>query len=240
EAIINTPPLTIDGAAVERVSSTKFLGVHISEDLSWTTNTASLAKKAQQRFYFLRKLKWASAPGTIESILSICITNADINVDLKPKQTITLNHRGKSLKEDSLALLDCAIKIRRTLRSTENPPYTDQYLLFDSNHLLEHKLGVIKHLQHRAKKVPTTSELPYYSTQNMWLPRLGLHRDLQKTRPQQRRREKQMSQCFYPLPGWSSTKIQENLPKTQHSCTIQTLQHTQTETSTPQGQDTKT
>ncbi|KAG5282743.1 hypothetical protein AALO_G00059470 [Alosa alosa] len=37
-------PLLFDGAVVERVSSTKFLGVHISEDLSWTTNTASLAK----------------------------------------------------------------------------------------------------------------------------------------------------------------------------------------------------
>lgn len=75
--------LTIDGAAVERVSSTKFLGVHISEDLSWTTNTASLVKKAQQRLYFLRKLRRASAPppimctfyrGTIESILTSCIT----------------------------------------------------------------------------------------------------------------------------------------------------------------------
>ena len=77
------PPLTIDGTAVERVSSTKFLGVHISEDLSWTTNTASLAKKGQQRLYFLRKLKKASAPpaimktfyrGTIESILASSIT----------------------------------------------------------------------------------------------------------------------------------------------------------------------
>ena len=74
---------TIDGAAVERVSSTKFLGVHISEDLSWSHNTASLAKKAQQRLYFLPKLRRAGAPppimhtfyrGTIESILSSCIT----------------------------------------------------------------------------------------------------------------------------------------------------------------------
>ncbi|KAG5266197.1 hypothetical protein AALO_G00250850 [Alosa alosa] len=57
-------------------------GVHISEDLSWTTNTASLAKRAQRRLYFLRKLRRASAPpaimttfyrGTIESILSSCI-----------------------------------------------------------------------------------------------------------------------------------------------------------------------
>ena len=33
--------------------------LHISEDLSWTINTASLAKKSQQRLYFLRKLKRA-------------------------------------------------------------------------------------------------------------------------------------------------------------------------------------
>ncbi len=33
-------PLTINGATVERVSSTKFLDVHITEDLSWTNNTA--------------------------------------------------------------------------------------------------------------------------------------------------------------------------------------------------------
>ncbi|KAM9834861.1 protein ABHD18 isoform 1-T3 [Syngnathus typhle] len=75
-------PLTIDGAVVERVSSARFLGVHISEDLSWSTNTASLAKKAQRRLYFLRKLRRASARpavmttfyrGTIESVLSSCI-----------------------------------------------------------------------------------------------------------------------------------------------------------------------
>ncbi len=76
-------PLTINGATVERVSSTKFLGVHITEDLSWTNNTAALAKKAQQCLYFLCKLRRARAPdsimctfyrGTIESILTSCIT----------------------------------------------------------------------------------------------------------------------------------------------------------------------
>ncbi len=43
---IDHPPLTIDSSSVERVSSTKFLGVHITEDLTWTTNTMSLYKKA--------------------------------------------------------------------------------------------------------------------------------------------------------------------------------------------------
>ncbi|KAK3508864.1 hypothetical protein QTP70_010719 [Hemibagrus guttatus] len=41
-------PIHINGMAVERVSSFKFLGTHISEDLSWTTNTSSLVKKAHQ------------------------------------------------------------------------------------------------------------------------------------------------------------------------------------------------
>lgn len=39
------PPLTIDGAAVERVRSAKFLGVHITDNLTWSLNTASLAKR---------------------------------------------------------------------------------------------------------------------------------------------------------------------------------------------------
>ncbi|XP_067372150.1 uncharacterized protein [Channa argus] len=82
-ALTQHTPLTINGANVERVSSTKFLGVHITEDLSRTVNTAALAKKSQQRLYFLRKLRRARAPppimctfyrGTIESILMSCIT----------------------------------------------------------------------------------------------------------------------------------------------------------------------
>ncbi len=80
---IDHPPLTIDSSTVERVSSTKFLGLHITEDLTWSTNTMSLSKKAQQRLHFLRRLKRASLPppilttfyrGTIESVLTSCIT----------------------------------------------------------------------------------------------------------------------------------------------------------------------
>ncbi|KAK3514039.1 hypothetical protein QTP70_002496 [Hemibagrus guttatus] len=43
--------LDINGMAVRRVSSFKFLGTHISEDLSCTTNTSSLVKKAHQRLF---------------------------------------------------------------------------------------------------------------------------------------------------------------------------------------------
>lgn len=40
-----TPP-TSNGSVVKKVSSIKFLGVHITKDLSWTDNTTSLASGA--------------------------------------------------------------------------------------------------------------------------------------------------------------------------------------------------
>ncbi|XP_062859991.1 polycystin-1 [Trichomycterus rosablanca] len=76
-------PVLINGDEVERVSSFKFLGIHISEDLSWTHNTSCLVKKAQQRLYFLRRLKKDHLSPqiltnfyrcTIESVLSNCVT----------------------------------------------------------------------------------------------------------------------------------------------------------------------
>ncbi|KAK3524737.1 hypothetical protein QTP86_001998 [Hemibagrus guttatus] len=73
----------INRMAVERVSSFKFLGTHISEDLSWTTNTSSLVTKAHQRLFYLNNLKKNHLSSTIlvnfyrcgiESILTNCIT----------------------------------------------------------------------------------------------------------------------------------------------------------------------
>ncbi|KAL7846639.1 hypothetical protein SRHO_G00216190 [Serrasalmus rhombeus] len=43
--------------SVGGVGPVMYLGTHIAEDLSWTTNTTALVKKAQQRFYFLRILR---------------------------------------------------------------------------------------------------------------------------------------------------------------------------------------
>lgn len=50
-------PLLINNTRVEVVSSIKFLRVHITDKLTWSVNTASLVKSAQQRIYFLRKMK---------------------------------------------------------------------------------------------------------------------------------------------------------------------------------------
>ena len=77
------PPIHIDGTAVEKVESFKFLGIHITDKLRWSTHADSAVKKAQQRLFNLRKLnKFGLSPNTltnfyrctIEGILSGCIT----------------------------------------------------------------------------------------------------------------------------------------------------------------------
>ena len=76
-------PLLIHGEEVDHVNNIKFLGIHISSDLTWSLNTSHLVMKAQQRLFFLRKLKRAGLSSrllvnfyrsTIESILCLSVT----------------------------------------------------------------------------------------------------------------------------------------------------------------------
>ncbi len=73
-------PLMISGTPVERVSSFKYLGVNISEDLTWTAHIQTQVKKARQRLYHLQQLrKFRVSPailktlysGAIESVLTL-------------------------------------------------------------------------------------------------------------------------------------------------------------------------
>ncbi len=73
----------ISGTPVERVSSFKYFGVNISEDLTWTAHMQTQVKKARQRLYHLRQLsKFRVSPailktfysGATESVLTQCIS----------------------------------------------------------------------------------------------------------------------------------------------------------------------
>ncbi len=79
-----THTITIDKTPVERVNSFKFLGVHITEDLTWSAHTDAVLKKTHQRLFFQRQLrKFGISPSilrtfytcTVESILTSCITS---------------------------------------------------------------------------------------------------------------------------------------------------------------------
>ncbi len=114
---VDYPPLTIDGSTVERIGSTKFLRVHITEDLTWTTNVTSLNKKGQQRLHFLHRLKWASLPppilttfyrGTIEGVLTTCITVWYGNCTAADRKTLQrrVNTATKIIGAPLLSILD--------------------------------------------------------------------------------------------------------------------------------------
>ncbi len=134
---IDHPPLTIDSSTVEKVSSTKFLGVHITEDLTWTTNTMSLSKKAQQRLHFLRQLKRASLPppilttfyrGTIESVLTSCITVWYGDCSAADRKTLqrTVNTAAKIIGAPLPSILDiflarCSSKTNCIMKDPTHP-----------------------------------------------------------------------------------------------------------------------
>ena len=50
-------PLTNSEQQVELVDSFEFLGTTIANTLKWDINAETIAKKAQQRMFFLRQLK---------------------------------------------------------------------------------------------------------------------------------------------------------------------------------------
>lgn len=70
-------------SCTESVMSTKFFGIHFMEDLTWTSNTGSLTKRAYQHLHILLPLMKANIPppvhtmfyrGTIKSVLTSCLT----------------------------------------------------------------------------------------------------------------------------------------------------------------------
>ena len=76
-------PILINRAEVEQVESFKFLGVHITNNLTWSKHTKTVVKRARQNLFPLRRLKrFGMGPEilkrfyscNIESILTGCIT----------------------------------------------------------------------------------------------------------------------------------------------------------------------
>ncbi|KAL7831607.1 hypothetical protein AOLI_G00291550 [Acnodon oligacanthus] len=73
-------PQYINGAEVERVSSVKFLGVQLTDDLTWSHHSNTIVRSARQCLFFLRRLRTVGLiltnfyRCTIVTILTGCIT----------------------------------------------------------------------------------------------------------------------------------------------------------------------
>eukprot|EP00064_Thunnus_orientalis_P017815 superscaffoldBa00003888_g17901 len=66
------PQLTLNGEAVERVSSYKYLGTIINSDLFFNNNTQTIFKKCQQWIYLVRRLRHLNAVPPILRSFYIC------------------------------------------------------------------------------------------------------------------------------------------------------------------------
>ena len=68
----------------------------------------------------------------------------------------------KPKKNNAISSLHCAVfswERSSKIEVYREPTHTDKYLLFDSHHPQEHKLGVIITLHHRAENLPATAEI---------------------------------------------------------------------------------
>ena len=129
-------PICINEEEVEKVTSFKFLGVHISERLTWTTNTSTLVKKANKRLFFLRKLaKLHLSPPVllsfyrcaIESILCTGISIWHSSCTAKERNSVqrVVNISQRIIK-DSLPSIKSVYR-KRCLRRAQN-------IIRDSSH----------------------------------------------------------------------------------------------------------
>ncbi len=130
-------PLMISGTPVERVSRFKYLGVNISEDLTWTTHIQTQVKKARQRLYHLRQLRKFRVSTTflktfyseaIESVLTQCISvwyGNSSNQDCKALQRVVrLAERisGSALPSlQDIYLKRCKSRAAKILKDSTHP-----------------------------------------------------------------------------------------------------------------------
>ncbi len=127
----------ISRTPVERVSSFKYLGVNISEDLTWTAHIQTQVKKARQRLYHLLQLrKFRVSPailktfysGAIESVLTQCISvwysNAT-NQDCKALQRVV--HLAERISGSTLPSLQdiylkrCKSRAAKIIKDSNHP-----------------------------------------------------------------------------------------------------------------------
>ena len=132
----NLEPLLIDNTIVEQVSSFKFLGSLVSNDLTWDLNCMTLLTKARQRLYFLRKLKSYNVNQTIliqfyRAIVESILTNSIIV--WYDRATVYHKHRLQSVVKNAQRIIGTSLPsleslyIERMRKKTVN-------VLRDPNH----------------------------------------------------------------------------------------------------------
>ncbi len=90
------------------MNSFKFIGVHITEDLTWSTHTDAVLKKAHQRLFFLRRLrKFGMSPSIVRSFYS-CTVESILTCSIT--RLVWKQHRWQTQNSGDLLFLQYKIK----------------------------------------------------------------------------------------------------------------------------------
>ncbi|MBN3319165.1 GT2D2 protein, partial [Atractosteus spatula] len=134
-------PIYINGTTVERVSSFKFLGVNISEGLTWTHHTNTVVKTARQCLFFLRRLKTFGMPSHVQANFYRCIIESILT------DCITAWHGSCSARD--CKVLQRVVKSVQLITSCEQPNIQDIY----SARCLKKARSILKDPSHPSHKL---------------------------------------------------------------------------------------
>uniref|UniRef100_A0A9J7ZPA0 Reverse transcriptase domain-containing protein n=1 Tax=Cyprinus carpio carpio TaxID=630221 RepID=A0A9J7ZPA0_CYPCA len=129
-------PIHINGEIVETVKSYKFLGIHISEDLSWSIHSETIVRTTCQRLYFLPRQKRFGISSnimsnfyrcTIESILTGVWYGNCSSLDRKALQRVVriaeliIGHKLPALQD--IYQTHCLRKARSIIKDRTHPAH---------------------------------------------------------------------------------------------------------------------
>ena len=93
-------PININRAVVELVESFKFLGVHITNKLSWSKHTKTLMKRAQHHIFPLRRLKRFDMGPQILKVLQLRYREHPDRLHQPPGMATALHLDRKALQRE--------------------------------------------------------------------------------------------------------------------------------------------
>ncbi len=121
-------PIIIDRTPVEQVSSFKFLGVTITEDLTWSAHTDAVLKKAQQRLFFLRRLrKFGMSPHILHSLYTCTVESILTEQHQQQSQRVVQTARhtvgGELPSLQDIYTRRCMRKAQRIISDSSHPSH---------------------------------------------------------------------------------------------------------------------
>ena len=143
KAKVNMDPIVIRGQPVEIVTNYKYLGTIIDNKLDWSPNIEACCKKANQRMYFLRKLKQFK----VDKNILVCFYQTIIQSAMLYNQVCYFGNSGKADTERLDKVARTAAKIVGAETATPSTIYGSvavkrlHRILSDAHHPLNHVLS---------------------------------------------------------------------------------------------------